>query len=143
MPVTGNTYIDSFGTPSQKPGLSSIERWQMVASTTLDPGSSPKKFIAVALVSASKKLAAYNDGNSDGTQVCKGLLPCKAVSDSVGKISVNGGSMQGYVQDTVAAYTGGYFFTAEITGLDANGLADLGGHLVWGDFTTGEIVIPV
>lgn len=144
MPTTvSNTYVENVGTPSQRPELATMERRKMTVSLTLDPGAG-KYFIAVGIVTSTGKVSNYDDANSPaGIGVCKGLLPVKAVSDSSGNITIGGGTVTGQTQKDIAYYTGGYFLTAEITGLDAAGLADLGGHLIWGDLTTGEIVIPV
>lgn len=141
MPTTAsNTYGDSFGSPSQRPELVFYERFQVTASTTLDPAA--KKFIAVAVVTATGKLVAYNDGGAGGAEICRGFVNCKVVSDASGKLIFNGGSVIQQTDDTVEVFKTGIYDPTQITGLDAAALVDLGARYLWGVITAGEIIIP-
>lgn len=138
MPTTPtNTYTFDPLQPSRAPELARMEGWQMKVSTTLTKGT------VVGIVAATGKIAAYLDTNVDGTQTARGILPLAATTDANGNITVGGGNVLGQTQDSIAVFVGGYFRSQDVTGLDAAGLADLGGHIVWGDLTTGEICIPV
>jgi hypothetical protein len=137
MPTTAtNTYQDSKLSPSRHPELAFEERFQMTASTTFTKG------MAVAIVTATGKLGIYADAGSGGLGVMRGICPYGAVSDGSGNITIQGGNPAGTTEDTIPVFIAGYFFTADLTGVDAAGVADLGGHLVWGDYTTGEIRLP-
>lgn len=86
---------------------------------------------------------AYSDGNSDGSEVARGILPWAIVTDAQGKITIGGGSTGnewGSKQDSIPIYVGGYFKTAELTGLDAAAVVDLG-RLVEGVLATGVLKI--
>ena len=75
--------------------------------------------------------AAYNDSNSDGTEVCKGVMQFDVVADNFGMITFGnqqGGGDFGVKDYTAPIWAGGIFKGSDITGLDANGLADLQGR---------------
>ena len=89
--------------------------------------------------------AAYGALHTDGTQIPKGLLAYDVETDSSGNISVTGliapfGVPAPTVQ-SVGMYYSGTFACSELTGMDANALAVLGGHLISGDLTSGVICI--
>ena len=132
-----NTYQDNKLQPSRHPELALEERYQVTASATIAKG------VVVGRVTATGKLAAYASGNADGSQTPVGIVPFAITTDSSGNITVEGGNVLGTTQDTIPVFIGGYFLSADLTGMDSNALTKLGGHLVWGDLTTGEIVIPV
>jgi len=81
------------------------------------------------------KWYAYNDANSDGTEVARAILQYAVATDSSGNAfyGTAAASELGESVLTVPAFINGNFAVADLTGLDANGLADLGGHLVFGD----------
>jgi hypothetical protein len=138
MPTTAtNTYTWDPLQPSQRPDWSRMERRQMTVSTTFTKG------MALAIVTATGKWGIYADAGSGGLGVFRGICPVNAVSGTDGKIVINGGNLLGTTEDTLEAYTGGTFSSAQVNGVDAAALADVGGHLLWGDFTTGEFVLPI
>ena len=81
------------------------------------------------------KWYAYNDANSDGTQVARAILQYDIATDSSGNafFGTAAASELGESSLTVPAYITGDFLVSELTGLDAAGLADLFGRLVFGD----------
>lgn len=100
----------------------------MTAINSLTGGSSPA--VAVAQTTAGTQgpgqFAAYDDALSDGTQIAKALLQRRTRTKVDGTIIDEHGS-GGY---DAAAFVAGTFKTADLTGLDANGVADLGRLLV-------------
>lgn len=137
MPTTvTNTYTDIKLSPSRHPELAFEERWQMTPSTTFVKGQ------AVAVVTATGKLGIYADAGAGGLGVMKGICPYACVSDASGNITIQGGNILASTEDTIPVFIAGYFFSADVTGVDAAGVADMGGHLVWGDYTTGEFRLP-
>ena len=55
------------------------------------------------------------------------------VTDGDGNVT----SLGSIPQPTGPCFTQGYFRSEDVTGLDANGLTDIGGTIVTGDLTTG------
>lgn len=86
---------------------------------------------------------AYNDSNSDGSQTAAGILQYDCATDSSGNITLGTASGGGNFQQTqkiAPMYINGAFYTSELTGLDANAVADLG-RLIEGTVTTGILKI--
>jgi hypothetical protein len=98
--------------------------------------------MAVAIVTATGKLGIYADAGAGGLGVMRGICPYDAVSNGSGVIAIQGGNILGSTEDTIPIFISGYFLTADLTGVDAAGVTDMGGHLVWGDYTTGEVRLP-
>lgn len=78
---------------------------------------------------------AYSDAASDGTEVAKAILEFDVATDSSGNHFVAGqaSTEHGNAKSHVSAYISGNFRVADLTGLDANGLADMQGALIFGD----------
>jgi hypothetical protein len=96
--------------------------------------------------STGKWLPYDDDGTDDGRRVARGILPYDVIVDENSKVTYStttgqavGEFSQPGVQN-VPMYIAGYFNTADLTGLDANGAADLG-RLVVGDSTTGLLAV--
>lgn len=66
----------------------------------------------------------YDDAASDGTQTAKAILVRRTRTNELGQIINDVG--QSTTQYEAAAYVAGTFHTASLTGIDANGVADLG-----------------
>lgn len=76
---------------------------------------------------------AYNDANSNGTEVCKAVMQFDVTADNFGKITFGqqqGGGDFGSKDYTAPAWIRGIFKGSDIIGLDANGLADLQGRYI-------------
>jgi hypothetical protein len=95
--------------------------------------------------------AAYAAGNTDGSQIPKGLLCYDASTDGSGNItpSLTAGSAEwpGYTWQSVPVIFSGTYPTGALTGLDANCLAaqNLGGggwRLINGNLANGSIHLP-
>lgn len=78
---------------------------------------------------------AYNDAGSDGEQVARAILQYAIATDSNGNhfYGSAAASEHGQGELNCPAYIKGDFYDADLTGLDANGLADLQGRIVFGD----------
>jgi hypothetical protein len=96
-------------------------------------------------VTATGKFVAYDDdGTDDGRRVARGILTYDVSVDTNGKITLSttagvSGADQGDQLSEVPMYVSGFFAAADLTGLDANGLADLQGFALKGDLSTGVI----
>jgi hypothetical protein len=84
---------------------------------------------------------AYNNANSDGSEVARLILSYGCTVDGSGNIAL--ANEHGQTRTSVPALMGGTFKTSDLTGLDANGLADLGGRVVKGTVASGIVHIPV
>jgi len=67
--------------------------------------------------------AAYVDANADGTQTAKCVLETATQTDAAGR-TINQFGIPGSF--SAAAWNQGDFLVADLTGLDANGVADMG-----------------
>jgi hypothetical protein len=100
----------------------------------------------MGIVTATGKWVPYDDdGSDDGRRVARGILAFDISVDDAGKITytTTAGRKGGEHGETFAdtpVYISGYFQTSELTGLDANGAADLG-RLVTGDTSSGVLAV--
>jgi hypothetical protein len=69
--------------------------------------------------------AAYDDSIADGRDVARAVVQYATTVDTFGKHSSGGGEW-GTSQLSAPAFYTGVFYTADLTGIDANGVADLG-----------------
>jgi hypothetical protein len=110
--------------------MASMITVQLAASTTFAAGTVLGEITATPGV-----YKAYASGSSDGSQNPVGILRRAAVTDSSGHIT-NYDEWQD-VGLGAAIFTQGVFRTQDLTGLDANAVSKLGGHLLEGSVTTG------
>lgn len=98
-----------------------------------------KGLVLGELTSAQGVFKAYASGNSDGSQVPKGLLAYAVSIDGGGNVSLAG--EWGQTQRGVPMYVGGgaIFKTTDLTGLDANAVTVLGAALVQGTVANGQL----
>ncbi len=84
---------------------------------------------------ADNKFYAYSDAASDGTEVAVAILQYAIATDSSGNAFFGSAAAAEFGESvlTVPAYISGDFFIADLTGIDANGLADLKGRVIHGD----------
>lgn len=87
---------------------------------------------------------AYASGNTDGSQIPKGILEFDSAVDASGNITLGTVAAGGQWQQTQKAtpmYTMGDFYTTELVGLDANAVTVLGGHLIEGTVSNGVFAL--
>lgn len=101
-------------------------------STTLAAGT-----LLGELTATPGTFKAYASGNVDGSQVPKGFLMYPVVTDASGNIT-NIGDF-GMVLKTVPMFLSGAFKTASLTGLDANALTVMNGHVISGVLANGIV----
>jgi hypothetical protein len=96
-------------------------------------------------------VAAYAAGNTDGSQIPKGLLCYDASTDGAGNITpgLTAGSAEwpGYTWQSVPVIYSGTYPTGALTGLDANCLAPQstgggGWRLINGNIANGTVLLP-
>jgi hypothetical protein len=80
-------------------------------------------------------MKAYASGSSDGSQVPTGILEHACTTDAQGFVITSSATGQG--KPFASMYVKGTFATADLTGLDANAVTKLGGHLIYGTVTAG------
>lgn len=96
-------------------------------SNSLTGGAAPTAAVAHTTPgrSAGGHWKIYNDANTDGSEVAKGVAQYAFSVDNYGRHTVGGGE---YGEYTLSApiYISGSFRTADLTGIDAAACADLG-----------------
>ena len=110
---------------------------KLKASTTFAKGT-----VLGEITASPGTYAAYATGNVDGTETAKCVLPRQVTTDAAGLIYEGAQASNeeiGYAQLTTPAWFGGVFKTQDLVGLDAAGVTDLGGKVIFGDLTTGYV----
>lgn len=110
------------------------------ASKTLAAGT------VVARLAATELWDAYADGGAGGLEVARAILVYAVATDSGGKHFLGGAaaSENGESFPSVPAYISGDFLVGDLTGLDANGLAELQGRIIYGDdLNDAEAVVHI
>jgi hypothetical protein len=118
--------------PFERPNEAVTESVPFGVSLTIARGT------VIAIKTSDKKWYAYADGNSDGTEVARGIAMYDFTTDSNGKVTIANESLVKY--DTAPIYKAGTFRTTELTGLDAAAVADLG-RIVGGSVADGVLRI--
>jgi hypothetical protein len=96
----------------------------LVASTTYAAGT-----VLGEVTATPGTMGPYAEGNTDGTQIPKGILREPCVTDASGNITEggqSGGNEWGTTEKAATMYISGYFFVNELTGLDSNAVGILG-----------------
>lgn len=131
---TGNVTVAGSGFPGNTAVVTFagtlVNRWQpllLLYSNSLTGGSSPTATIAHTTPGrhASGLWKPYVDGNSDGSEVAKGVVKYDTVVTPDGKHECGGGEF-GSNQRTAPVWVKGYFKTSELGDLDAAACTDLG-----------------
>lgn len=104
-----------------------------VLSNAVTGGAGPSVVHTTTGRAAGGVWGSYASGNTDGTQVAKGVLEYDLVVDNWGRHLVGGGEW-GVNELTAPVFIQGFYRTADLTGLDANAVANLG-RLAMGDVT--------
>jgi hypothetical protein len=84
---------------------------------------------------------AYATGASDGSQTARWILPYAVTTDTAGMISMSNlsGEVAAPAEESIDVWVSGYFRTADLVGLDADAIPELG-RMVEGDITNGGII---
>lgn len=128
MPTSAaNTFQNTKLEPARPGALT--EAVNFSASKTIAKGT------VLGRVASTNKWEAYNDAGNTGVEVARGIAMYSIVTDSSGNVyyGTSAASEQGNYDLTAPIYISGDFFVADLTGLDANGLADMKGWIVYGD----------
>jgi hypothetical protein len=117
----------------------------MVATQGLLTGSSPTLAITITTAAVMNGVfKPYNSGNSDGTQTALVILQMDCITDTLGGI-VFGNQIPGehYVKNLSApCYYRGVFNVSDLTGLDSNGVSNLG-RMIYGAYNVAGGIISV
>ena len=84
---------------------------------------------------ATDRLGAYANANVDGTQDARAILQYACTVDASNNVTL--ANEPGITRKYAPVFVGGYFFTQDLTGLDAAGVQDLNGLIIEGDLTAG------
>ena len=130
-PTVGNVVYPLYATDDTL-----VDHIGLVASTTYAAGT-----VLGEVTASPGTWGKYAHANSDGTQKPNRVLKYACSTDASGNITVPG--EWGITKKSIEAYKAGEFRTQELTGLDANNLADWpGAHLTEGSTTQGQIRFP-
>lgn len=140
MPTAAiQTYSNQKLEPAIRPDLAVEINVRMGASLNIAKGT------VLAQKTSDLKWYAYDDGHSDGTEVARGIAQFDMQTDSAGLVTLSStasqaGGEHGEQMQTAPVWVGGFFYTEDLTGLDAAGVADLG-RLIKGDTTSGILSV--
>lgn len=134
MPTAAlHTYTGDVLTPAMKP-----EEAKEIC-VKLATGTYAKGTVVGEVTATPGTFKAYASGNSDGSEVPRGLLKRACAVDGSGNITygtATGGTEFGLVRTYTDIWISGAFFTQDLVGLDANAVTKLG-RLAQGTTTTG------
>lgn len=111
--------------PDQDPHLAVQDAVAWGPSLTITKGQ------AIGIKTSDKLTYAYNNGNADGTEVCKGVSMYSFMTDAQGRVFYGGtivASRENPPSDTSPVWLHGVFVPAKLTGVDAAAIVDLGGR---------------
>lgn len=128
MPLI-HTYSGQKLLPYQRADLAREQPVKLAASQTLVKGT------VIAQRATTDLWEAYSDAGSDGLNVARAILAYDIVTDASGNhfMGLQASSEFGESSLYTSAYFSGDFKVSELTGLDANGLADMQGFIRYGD----------
>lgn len=116
-----------------------------VVNPAFTGGSTP----AAAVVETTPGVAkgrndAYASGNSNGTQIPKGILRYSVATDERGRVYLGTRVAGTPLSGGAPVYLSGFFRTGDLIGLDTNAVSVLQGRFTRGDISTadGEVAIP-
>jgi len=126
MPQVHTFTVDKLQ-PAMNPDLARTISVKLVASKTLAKGT------VIGRVAASNLWDAYVDTTT--TDPARAILAYDVVTDAGGLhyFGAQASSEHGQGEPSCPAYITGDFNDADLTGLDAAGLTNLGGRLIFGD----------
>lgn len=136
--VTGTgPFVFTFGGDYQKVNT------PLIVVTNNLTGTSPTATMAETTSGSSGltgSYAAYNDANADGTQVAKLLLERQTVTDAAGRMVNQFGPTD---ELTAPALSAGDYYCADLVGLDAAAVADLGKLIQGSAYTVPGAVLRI
>jgi hypothetical protein len=115
--------------PAMNPDLARTVNIKLGVSLTLAAGT------VLGRKTADNLWYAYNDAGNEGEEVARLILQYAVATNASGHhfYGAAPASEHGQYELSVPAYMCGDFYDADLTGLDANGLADLQGRIIFGD----------
>lgn len=120
-----------------------------VATISVDNSLATGGLVSVAHttsgVGPSSSYTAYASGNTDGSNVARGILTysCVVTVPQAGDLSgfndISYGSEYGRTYKVTPIYVAGVFATGDLVGPDAGAVTSLGANLFWGTLANGKI----
>lgn len=137
-PGPGTAWVLTFGG-----GMGNVLVTGITVAGSLTGGTSPAIAIANTTTGSSGagQMSAYVAGASDGTQVARGVLKAPYRSDVTGA-NVREATSSGQ-PDNAQVYIKGYFKVADLVGLDADAVPELGRMAIGTAFNTAGGVIAI
>lgn len=130
--------LDTYNNTFVQPAINPEEALASVINVNFAPSLALAQGTLLGKITATGKYAAYNNAAVNGTETAVPLITMYAVTTDVNGDVTNFSSFGG-TSEAAPVYTGGYFRSEDLTGLDAAGLTDIKATIVTGDLTTGMI----
>lgn len=135
MPTTLDTYAAAKLEPAEFPEDARVDAASLAPSLTLPKGQ------VLGKITATGKLAAYNNALADGTQTAVAILVYATATDASGKHYLGNSALPSALNlphNDASIYIVGTFDTTLLTGWDAAALADFTGRTL----PSGFVRIP-
>ena len=129
--MTTDTYTATGLQPYADPCCAKTEAVAFGASLTIAQGT------ICGQKTSDGKFKAYDADNSDGSETARVIAQYDFTTDSDGKVTI--ANEKGLKHHTAPVYIAGTFATSELTGLDDDAVAQLGGSLISGDVDDGVL----
>lgn len=135
MPTNPINFAPGKLEPAYAPELAKTDVFK-VAAGEYDKGT------VCGIVSSTGAAKAYADGNNDGSETAKIIAMYDMYSDGTNVSLTSGGALlTGESNDSAPFYISGFFECAELTGLDANAIADMQARLIGANTVSGVLAL--
>lgn len=135
MPTTVNTFTGGKLEPAYAPEMAKTDVFK-VAEGSYDAGT------VCGIVSSTGAAKAYADGNNDGSQTAKIIAQYDMYSDGTNvSLTSDSALLPGETATGAPFYIAGFFECAELTGLDANAITDMGARLLGANTDSGILAL--
>lgn len=136
MPTTVNlTFTGAKLEPAFAPDLARTDAFK-VASGSYDKGT------VCGVVSSTGEAKAYANGSSDGSERAQIIAMYDMYSDGTNvSLTSDAALLPGETASDAPFYICGFFECAELVGLDANGIADMGARLIGANTVSGILAL--
>ncbi len=121
--------------PAFAPDMARTDRFKVKSGTYV-------KGEVLGFVAATGAVGAYATGNSDGTETAAVIAQYNMYRDGTNvSLTDDGALLTGETNTTAPCYICGFFECDELTGLDANGVADMNARVLGANLVSGVLAM--